>query len=211
MDLEKNNNPDFDEDSLMDPENFALTGGIEPGGLRTKIDIKILVCYILNTVGDPLSTADIVNICQEKGLANYFEVTDAISSLIKNKNISVDRDGYCKIEEDGIQIADMLEVSLPLSVRDKALEAALVLLASAKSERENSVEIERTEQGYNVTCHISGGDMDLMKFTIYVPDLFQARLVKRNFHRDPEGVYKLLLSSVTGNRDLAKTFSSGSL
>ena len=53
-------------------EYDAFTAGIEPGGLRTKNDIRIMVCYILNSVKAPLSKENILNILQEKGLANYF-------------------------------------------------------------------------------------------------------------------------------------------
>ena len=184
----------------------AFTAGIEPGGLRTTNDIRILICYILNSVKSALSKDDIIKILQEKSLANYFEANDALSALVKRNNISVTEDECYKIEETGREIARSLDVTLPLSVRDKALEAAVMLLASAKIERENVVDIKKTDFGYNVTCHISGGDMDLLSFTLYVPDLFQAKMVKKNFHRDPESVYKLILSSVTGNRDLAKAF-----
>lgn len=189
-------------------EYDAFTAGIEPGGLRTKNDIRILVCYMLNSVKAPLSKDDIITVMQEKSLANYFEVNDAISSLMKYGHITITEDGFYKIESTGVQIAESLDVTLPLSVRDKALEAALNLLAAAKVEKENNVTIDRlpNDSGYNVTCHISGGNMDLMKFSVYVPDLFQARLVKRNFLRDPGSIYKLLLSSITGNRDLAKSF-----
>ena len=186
-------------------EYDAFTGGIEPGGLRTKNDIRILICYILNSVKAPLSKEDLQQILQEKALANYFEVNDAISFLAAGGNISLTEDGLCQIAPTGAEIADTLDIALPLSVRDKALEAAFTLLADAKTERENQVDIEKTPYGYNVTCHISGGEMDLMSFSIYVPDLFQARMVKKNFHKDPAGIYKLLLSTITGNRELAKT------
>ena len=45
-----------------------------------------------------------------------------------------------------------------------------------RSSAENTVTTTRTENGYNVTCHISGGDMELMSLTVYVPDLYQARV-----------------------------------
>ena len=77
-------------------------------------------------------------------------------------------------------------------------------MASAKVERENTVTTARTENGYNVTCHISGGDMELMNLTVYVPDLYQARVVKKNFHRDPLRVYNLLLAALTGDDELTK-------
>ena len=104
----------------------------------------------------------------------------------------------------GSSVAENLDVLLPLSVRDKAIAAAMAMLASAKVERENTVTTARTENGYNVTCHISGGDMELMNLTVYVPDLYQARVVKKNFHRDPLRVYNLLLAALTGDDELTK-------
>ena len=53
----------------------AFTGGIEPGGLRSKDEIRILICYLLTSVSAPLSREDILSIMQENGFANYFEVT----------------------------------------------------------------------------------------------------------------------------------------
>lgn len=88
-------------------------------------------------------------------------------------------------------------------VRDKAVGAAINLLAKAKREQENRVEIHKLESGYAVECHISGGKSDLMSFSLSVPDLRQARMVKENFHRSPEKVYRMLLALVTGNDDLA--------
>ncbi len=182
----------------------AFTGGIAPGGLRSKSDIRILICYILKSVQAPLSGEDIIHILQEKALANYFEANDALSALESLGNIRREEDGTYVLEPQGESIADSLDVLLPLSVRDKAVSAALNMLASAKVERENTVTTQRLENGYNVTCHISGGDMELMKLSVYVPDLYQARVVKKNFHRDPQRVYNLLLAALTGDDELTK-------
>ena len=182
----------------------AFTGGIAPGGLRSKSDIRILICYILKSVNAPLSGEDIIHILQEKSLANYFEANDALSALVALGNVRKEEDDTYVLEPQGKSVADNLDVLLPLSVRDKAIAAAMNLLSSAKMERENAVTTQRTENGYNVTCHISGGDMELMNLTVYVPDLYQARVVKKNFHRDPQRVYNLLLAALTGDDELTK-------
>ena len=59
-------------------EYDAFIGGIEPGGLRNKNEIRILLCYLVNSIGAPLSREDVLSIMQENGFANYFEVTDAL-------------------------------------------------------------------------------------------------------------------------------------
>lgn len=182
----------------------AFTGGVAPGGLRSKSDIRILICYLLKSVDAPLSGEDIIRVMQEKALANYFEVNDALSALVSLGNIRREENGTYVLEPQGKSVADNLDVLLPLSVRDKAIAAAMSMLASAKIERENAVTTTRTDNGYNVSCHISGGDMELMNLTVYVPDLYQARVVKKNFHRDPQRIYSLLLAALTGDDELTK-------
>lgn len=182
----------------------AFTGGIDPGGLRTQSDIRLLICYLLASVKAPLSKSDIVSILQENGLANYFEAADALSEMLEKKNADTlsEQPDFCVANEITKEIASQLDTTLPPSVRDRAVNAALNLLAKAQRESQNKVEIHKSGDGYNVTCHISGGDTDLMSFTLFVPDQYQARTVKRNFHRDPQYVYQILLSVVTGNREL---------
>ncbi|XOQ49294.1 MAG: DUF4364 domain-containing protein [Eubacteriales bacterium] len=183
----------------------AFTGGIEPGGLRNKNEIRILICYLLSSVDVPLSKTDILNIIQDNGLANYFEVTDSLAELVEKGNLVVsgENNELYSVSQTARLIAKQLDKDLPPVVRDKAVAAAIRLLAKTKRERENKVEIIKTERGYNVTCHISGGKMDLMNFTLHVPDLYQANMVKNNFHQSPEDVYQMLLALVTNDREMA--------
>lgn len=183
----------------------AFTGGIEPGGLRSKHEIKILICYLLASVDAPLSKNDIIGIIQDNAIANYFETTDALAELAENGSITVsgEHGEFCTASDNGRMIAKQLDRDLPPVVRNKAVSAAINLLAKAKRESENKVEIIKVERGYNVVCHISGGDMDLMSFNLHVPDLYQANMVKNQFHQSPETVYRMLLALVTGNHDMA--------
>lgn len=184
----------------------AFSAGVEPGGLRTKNEIRILICYLLASVSSPLSKSDILNIIQDNGLANYFEVTNALAELAEHGNVilSGENNELCTASETAKLIAKQLDTALPPVVRDKAVAAAIRLLAQAKRERENKVEIKKSERGYDVSCHISGGDMELMNFTLHVPDMYQAQMVKSQFHRAPETVYRMLLALVTGQKDLAE-------
>ena len=181
----------------------AFTGGVEPGGLRSKDEIRILICYLLSSVSAPLTKDDILSIMQENGFANYFEVTDSLSELTANGNLLCSEDPVplYTAPGQGKMVAAQLDKALPLSVREKAVAAALNLLARAKRERENKVEIEKISAGYQVTCHVSGGEVELMRFTLYAPDEKQAKMIKRNFHQSPELVYQVMLSLVTGQAD----------
>lgn len=188
----------------------AFTGGVELGGLRSKNDIRILVCYIMQSVNAPLSKADIESIMQANSLANYFEITDAISSLVSHKHITENENGELLITDTGREIANTLDATLPLSVRDKALEVALKMMAKSRNAKENKVDIAKENDGFKVTCHISGGTNDLMSISLFVPDKKQAEMVKSNFHDNPTRVYEILLAALTGSKDLEKEFFSNS-
>ena len=68
----------------------AFTGGIELGGLRNRDDIRLLICYILKSVDTPLTRQMLNDAMQEDGLANFFEVGQAIEELLKTGNITAD-------------------------------------------------------------------------------------------------------------------------
>ncbi len=184
----------------------AFSQGVEPGGLWNKNDIRILLCYILSSVNAPLSGEDVSQIVQRKALANYFEVGDALAALLEQGHVCRDGDGLYTVTDTGREIADRLDSTLPLSVRDKALEAAVRLMAEARSRRENRVEVREMDRGFQVTCHVSGGMVDLMAISLYVPDRAQAEMVERRFYRDPDGVYGLLLAALTGDNAYAEGF-----
>ena len=67
----------------MDLEYDAFDEGIEPGGLRSRNEIKVLICYLLKSIEQPISKQLINEILQENGLANYFEINQAVSDLVK--------------------------------------------------------------------------------------------------------------------------------
>ena len=49
------------------------------------------------------------------------------------------------------------------------------------------MDLRETEQGLQVTCHVSGGDTDLMTLSLYVPDKAQAEMVRECFSRTRKG------------------------
>lgn len=191
-------------------ERDAFTGGVAPGGLWKKNDIRILLCYILASVDAPLSEEDICQVVQGRALANYFETADALAALAAAGHITGGPQGWT-IAPTGREIAGDLDTGLPLAVRDKALEAALGLLALARAQRENQVDIQPAGTGFCVTCRILGGErLELMSLSLFVPDLPQAHLVRDNFYKNPHLLYKLTLSSLTGDPSFAQELFSSS-
>ena len=187
------------------PEFDAFDSGVEPGGLLSRSDIKLLLCYLLSSMNAPLTGAMISDCLLEDGLANYFEVGQALSALVANGNImKADRDGeiyYC-VSESGRHIAKTLETSLPLIIRQKAVRCAIRLLYLEQNRRDTKVEITRQDAGYSVTCAILEGDAPLISVTLTVPDKLAAEEIKANFLEAPAECYQQLLETLTGKRKI---------
>ena len=176
--------------------------GVSLGGMRSKTEIRTLICYMLKSVGSPMRKDTIVNALMEKGLANYFETSSSFDDLVRNGNIELtdaDKKLY-KNTSNGDMIATQLEDTLAPTVKERAIECALSLLRQEQVESENKVTISKCDNGYNVTCKISGGDMELLSFTLYVPDITQARLIRKNFYKNPDMFYSVMIAMLTRNK-----------
>ena len=175
--------------------------GIAPGGLRSKNEIKILICYLYNTVNDKMSQSLVVEAIRSDELANFFEIVVAFEELITDGNLEksdvIDGEQTYVITNNGRFIAMQLETTLAHTVKQKSYNCALRLLSERRTARENHVEIRKTENGFEVDCRVSGGEVSLLEFTLYAPNHEQAEIIKKNFLSYPQAVYKTMLGLMT--------------
>ena len=128
----------------------ALTAGVEYGGLRSKQEINLLICFLIENLDEPLSKSQMNELLQKEGLANYFEVSQAVDELIAAGKISVQagdgRQLLCAMQSVSAATR-LLESELPRTVREKALNAAISMQIRAKRLKENTIEVEKLENG----------------------------------------------------------------
>lgn len=174
----------------------AFTEGIEPGGLRNRNEIKTLICYLVSHLDTPITKGQLNDIICEEGLANYFELNQALSEVIDNGNVSIKKgdDPELYITEIGKQNTQTLEKDLPYTVRETALNAAVRLQTRLRREREHKIEIIRLENGCDITMSVLDGEDVLMSVTIFVADYEQALAVKEKFLSDPVNVYSNIVA-----------------
>lgn len=180
-------------------EYDAFRAGVEPGGLINRTEIRLLVCYILKSIDQPISGRLIQELFHYEGLANYFEVGQAVVDLEKAGHIRLAdaENGTYTISDSGKDIADTLERDLPRSVREKAVKSAVKMLTRIRREQENKVKIVPLEKGYLVSCSVLEFGAELMTVRLHVPDQLQAEAVKQNFLEDPSLVYTGVIELMT--------------
>ncbi|MBQ8766730.1 MAG: DUF4364 family protein [Clostridia bacterium] len=179
----------------------AFDAGIELGGLRSRDDIRLLICYLLKSIDAPMTRQMLNDAMQEDGLANFFEVGQAIEELLKTGNITadiLDEEEVITVTEKGREAAELLQTSLPRTVREKAVNSAIRLTTRAKVERDNNIEVKKEDDGgYTITFTLFDRGTELMKLSIYVVDSLQLETVKQNFINDPVKVYSSIITSLT--------------
>lgn len=175
----------------------AFGEGVKPGGLYTEKEIKILICYMLDGVGEPLSETAVTDILYSGGMANFFEISAAVQDLLERGHLN-EEEGLLSLTDTGHQVAQTLARMVPFTLRERSVEAAIKLLARQKRQRDTKVTITSQEKGCLVTCCICDGQDPLMEVTLRVGDEWQAKLIEERFLEEPTLVYRSLIAVLTG-------------
>ncbi len=173
--------------------------GVEPGGLTTTMEIEVLICYMLKSVGQPIDRDDLSILLVGGGMANYFDTQTALEELIRRGHITETVNAVC-IAPTGEQIAEELSRRIPYTLRDRSVKAALQTLKRREIEHDNPVAIRPLEDGaYAVDCTIRDGERDLLTVSLRVTDMAQAEAVRENFLKDPAVMYRSVMAVLSGD------------
>lgn len=192
----------------------AFVGGIQPGGLTNDFEVKILICFLLdslkkNSPGAALSDGEqpglsfdeLNEIFQETGLVNYFEFAESMSELEKTEHIrrQMTPDGEKEIfviTEVGSITAQIFQKTLPLTVREKTLETARHLTEVQKCMDEVDVNYHPVSDGYILQLTIRDIGSDLLNLNVFLPTEEECILVKEHIQNDPAEVYSRILTAL---------------
>lgn len=185
-------------------ERTVFTEGNQPGGLGCEHEIRILICYVLGSIGVPMTFTQLNHAFQSEGIVNYFELAQSVSRLLHSGHLVESASGA---EEKKLMLTDLgaktavtFEKSIPLSIREKALKATRDNLLRQRIECENQVRIQKTSDGYQMTLTIPDVGTDLMSLSLFVPTLALCNKIKAQFLADPTICYRGVIEILTGER-----------
>ena len=181
--------------------NDAFTAGVKPGGLTSSTEIRILLCYLMQSVPAPLSKAELEKALLGEELVNYFELADSLSALCSGGFASEENERYTLLPA-GKEIAATLAHDVPLSVRETAVRAGVLAQQFARKEAQHKATISSAQNGYTVHCSIEDMGSEVFSCSLYLPDSASAALVKNQFIEHGDQIYQLMLACITGNKQL---------
>ncbi len=180
-------------------ERDAVSAGVsEIGGLFSTAEIKILICYIISSIDCPVPGKMLANTLHYEGIANCFEVNDSIDSLCKSGHLELvdKKDDTYIITESGKSIAQTLKTSLAYSVKDRAYNAAVKMVAQFKNAKESDIQITKENGKMFITCSAMDGGQPFMSIKLLVSDEEQALYIKDRFLND-NTIYSQIIEILT--------------
>ena len=189
-------------------DNNAITAGVRVGGLTDRTEIKILLCYLLAELKQPITQNQLIECVCGRELVNYFEMQSALQHLLDNNFIKENEDGF-SIMPEGKEIARQLESVVSSTVKRYAYTMALNILQYEALKKQHKVTISPVEGGgYNLHCSIEDDDFTIFSTDILMPDEKSAEYAGQQFILKGQDMFKCMRGIMTDTPAMYKDFLS---
>ena len=163
------------------------------GFIRDKLDIKILILYILEKLPRPVEPVTLSDLALFDGGFTWFDYTDCLGELIATGHISEENGKYA-ITEKGRRNVNTVSSSLPYTVRAKAERLTAPVAAAMRRASMIETDIEPGPKGgKSVSMRLSDGVGEVISMRLAVPDETQAKAVEKRFRAGAEEIYNDIL------------------
>ncbi len=163
-------------------------------------DICVLVCYLIYSLGCPLTKTQLVEITSLEDAVNYFNLMQALDKISGHLCDETDIDGEVVYNNTakGIKAARELGATLPMSVRDKMFKEAVRVYTRDAMQKKGSFLAVRYIKNADGSCTvgITVMDEDTARQKYYVEvaakNTEQADLIKQKVKGDPKAFAEYL-------------------
>lgn len=164
------------------------------GFIHEKLDIKILILYILEKLPAPVTGLQLYELTRFDDGFSYFDYTDCLAELEETRHVTND-DGQYAITEAGRRDLSYIQSRLPYTVRVKADKlTAPVAAAMRRSSMIETVTEKERRGGCTVSLRLSDGVGEVISMRLAVPDEKQAAAIEKRFKDSAEELYNKILN-----------------
>lgn len=161
------------------------------GMIHEKLDIKLLILYILKGLPEACDVNDVFDICQCDQGVIYFDFSDCLAELVDSGHVTRE-EGELRITDKGRRNIEAVENSLPYSVRraaDKAAQPYAKALA-----RLSNIRADIADDGNTVHLSLNDGQGEILDLSLFVGNPERAKKIRKNFRRDAESYYQRIIA-----------------
>lgn len=163
------------------------------GFIHSKLDIKILMLFILSRLPEPVEWETLLELTLCDGGIGYFDYAECLAELVETGHVD-ENGGKYLITEKGIRNGSAIESSIPYSVREKARQGLMPVAAGMR--RDSMIETShenREKNGCLVSLSMSDGVGEVISIRLLVPGAERAEIIENNFRRNAEEIYNKII------------------
>ena len=195
--------------TINNPESY-ISGSMK--NVTEVYRVQILLAFFLSRINQLCTPNQLTEIATGEGIVNYFDYTAAVSAMMENGTLEiaeVEGTEYYRLTEKGRAGAESFKKQVEKSLRDKIYASGLRLFAQLKSEMDISFDVTKAENGYNVGCKYTDGDMTLMDIQLYAPDEEQANFIRSKIKMNPTDFYCRVIDYIIENEEYVPSIADG--
>lgn len=170
------------------------------GYLHDKLDVKVLILFILARIDTPLTCQEIYEVAYQDESLNYFMFAESLSELADSGHLQVnDRQRY-SISEKGRKQGAVVEDSLAVPVVQKVSAAITDKLTQLRRDGYITTSVTQDESGYWIaTLNYRDDGMPMMSLSLMAPNEQLGQAMARNLKKQADLLYKTNLDIAIDN------------
>ena len=170
------------------------------GRLSEKLDIKILILFVLRRLPGTVDPETLWELCQFDSGIDYFDYSDCLSELEETGHVTRTPKGY-SITDKGARNADAVESSLPFSLRTKTLKRIQPVQDHLRRMAMIVAQHKSIKGGCKVELAMSDGKGEIIHLNLLCADEEQAVQIENNFKEKAEDYYQQIVELLTNQEE----------
>lgn len=167
------------------------------GFVHDKLDIKVLVLYLLSRVATPIDFAALSELTLCDDGIDYFDYAECVDELVHSEHVTLHERLY-EITEKGRRNGSACESGLAYSVRLKCDKALTKLNAVLRRNAEVRAEVEERDDGFfTLRLILDDQSGNLMTLELLTVSGEQAEQLGKRFRAKPELFYNGIIEMLT--------------
>lgn len=168
------------------------------GFLHNKLDVKVLILFILSRIDAPLDVDQVYEVAYQDDSLNYFVLAESLHELTDTGHLNIDEQNRYTITEKGRKQGSFVEDSLAVPVVEKVSAAIQVKLDQLRRESLLSTEVTQDDDGnWIATLHYSDNKLPLMTVSLFAPNEAHGQAMANNMKKHITDIYKAALDAAT--------------
>ncbi len=167
------------------------------GFIHDKLEIKILVLYLLSRTFAPINFATLTELTLCDDGIDYFEYAEALDELVTSDHVILE-EGLYTITEKGIRNGDICESGIAYSVRLKCDKNLVKLNALLRRNAQVKAQLLPREDGFHtLRMELDDEQGNLLTIEMFTVSTEQGERLAERFRAQPDQIYNGLLELLT--------------